>query len=60
MVASLWYVDMPSERRGYLASAGLMMLTQTFVLTKTIRDKEDADKWHTDYHGKEFRQDLIT
>ena len=57
MISAVWYVEMPSERRGYLTAAGVMMLTQTFVLTKTIKDQEDADKWWNDYNGREFKSE---
>src|SRR5437016_10400464 len=50
-LVSIFYVDMPTERRSYMLIAGILLLDKAFDLTKIVRDSEDADKWYIDYHG---------
>ena len=55
MLGTFWYMDMPSERRGYLLAAGCLLLSQSFTMTKTVRDGDDANRWYRDYHGVPFK-----
>lgn len=57
MIASIIYVDMPSERRGNFMLSGMLLLIMSFLIQKDVRDKEDAEKWYLDYHGQEHRED---
>ena len=57
MIASVSYVEMPSERRGNFMLSGTLLLIMSFLTQKDIRDKEDSDKWHTDYHGISYNED---
>lgn len=57
MIASIYYVDMPAERRGNFLSADMLLLIMSFLTQKDIRDKEDADKLYTEYCGQEYDKD---
>lgn len=50
MITSVTTFDMSSERRGNFILSAILLLIMSFLNQKDIRDKEDADKWHTDYH----------
>ncbi len=49
MLASIWYVEMSSERRGYLCCSGIMLLNAVFIVVKDLRDQEDSEKNQTEY-----------
>lgn len=52
MIVSSLYINVSAEQRNCLIIAGMMMTVQTFILAKTLRDKEDAEHLYQIYFNK--------
>jgi uncharacterized membrane protein YiaA len=51
------WLDMPTAQRGYFASAEVMLLIACNTTVKDVRDREDASKWWSEYHGQDFKEE---
>ena len=47
----IWHMEASTERKGYLGAGGLLLVSSTFGLTKTVRDSRDGKKWYSGYYN---------
>lgn len=46
MAGGIWFMDATFTAKGYYAMCALMLVSSTIILTKSLRDNEEAQRFH--------------
>ena len=46
MIGGIWFMEASFTAKGFYAMAALMLVSSTIILTKTLRDDEEAKRLH--------------
>lgn len=46
MAGGIWFMEATFTAKGFYAMAALMLVSSTIILTKSLRDNEEAQRFH--------------